>query len=74
MPKKLHAQIQESAMGVQTSLIEKNSDKVFLSSSPAVEIQWFILRKTIIFQGLRGGPTFSGGGGGVKMVISIETY
>ena len=41
-----------------------------------------ILRKTILFQGSRGGPTFSRGGGGsnffqgwgVQMLISIETY
>ena len=26
--------------------------------------QWFISKKTIIFQGFRGGPTFSRGGGG----------
>ena len=38
-----------------------------------------ISKKPIIFQGLRGGPTFSGGGGsnffqGVQMIISIETH
>ena len=34
----------------------------------------FITEKTILFQGSRGGPTFSrGGGGGVQMLISIET-
>ena len=41
-----------------------------------------ISKKTIIFKGFRGGPTFSrgegnffhgGGGGGVQWVISIET-
>ena len=26
--------------------------------------QWFISKKTIIFKGFRGGPTFSRGGGG----------
>ena len=45
--------------------------------------QWFILRKIIVFQGFiinQGGRTFSlrcggdDGGGGVKMLISIETY
>ena len=42
--------------------------------------QWFISEKTIIFQGFRGGPTFSKGwwanffqGGGVQLLISIET-
>ena len=38
--------------------------------------QWFILKKTIIFQGFRG-PTFTRGGStfsrGVQMLISIET-
>ena len=45
-----------------------------------------ISKKTIIFKGVRGGPTFSrggggratfsmgGGGGGVQWVISIETH
>ena len=42
-----------------------------------------ISKKTIVFQGFRGGPTFSRGGGGgggvqlfpgeVQMLISIET-
>ena len=43
----------------------------------------FITEKTILFKGSRGGPTFSrvgvqlfpeGGGGGVQMLISIETH
>ena len=39
-----------------------------------------ISKKTIIFQGFRGGPTFSRvsnffqGGGGVQMLISIEPH
>ena len=42
-----------------------------------------ISKKTIIFKGFRGGPTFSrggvatfsgGGGGGVQWLISIETH
>ena len=43
-------------------------------------VQWFILMKTIVFQGYRGLPSFSKGsfeffsGAGVKMLISIETY
>ena len=49
-----------------------------------VRVRWFIFWKTIIFQGSRGGPTFyrvgvgvqlfSRGGGGVQMLISVETY
>ena len=53
-------------------------------------IQWFIQKNTIIFHGFRGGTTFfpegvqlfpggrvqlfQGGGGGVQMLISIETH
>ena len=48
-------------------------------------VRWFIFWKTIIFQGSRGGPTFfvvgggvklfsRVGGGGVQMLISVETY
>ena len=50
-------------------------------------VRWFIFWKTIIFQGSRRGPTFygvgggvqlfsreGGGGGGVQMLISVETY
>ena len=46
-------------------------------------VRWFIFWKTIIFQGSRRGPTFYGvggrvqlfsGGGGVQMLISVETY
>ena len=37
-------------------------------------VQWFYYReKTILFQGSRGGPTFSRGWG-VQMLISIETH
>ena len=31
-------------------------------------------KKIILFQGSRGGPTISRGGGGVQMLISIETH
>ena len=39
----------------------------------------FIIEKSILFQGPEGGPTFSRGvqhfpGGGVQMLISIETH
>ena len=44
-----------------------------------MEVQWFILGKTFVFQGFRWVPSFSKGGGGehfsgvgVKMLISIE--
>ena len=44
--------------------------------------QWFISKKTIIFQGFRGGQTcsrgvsnfFKDGGGGVQMLISKEIH
>ena len=44
---------------------------LFNSSAYFTEVKWLIL-KTIIFQGSRGGPTFSrggGGGGGVQLLI-----
>ena len=34
----------------------------------------FITETTLLFQGFRGGPTFSKGGGGFQMLISIETH
>ena len=48
-------------------------------------VRWFIFWKTITFQGSRGRPTFygvgggvqlfsRGRGGGVQMLISVETY
>ena len=47
-------------------------------------VRWFIFWKTIIFQGSRGRPIFYGvgegsnfspvGGGGVQMLISVETH
>ena len=53
--------------GVQARLPENNSDNVFLVLnlfySFTVVYQLFMSKKTIIFQGFRGGPTFSGGGG-----------
>ena len=51
--------------------------------SPQLILQWGsngFIEKTILFQGSRGGPTFSRGpnfsrvGGGVQMLISIETH
>ena len=32
------------------------------------EVKWLISKKTIIFQGFRGGPTFSRGGGGSNFI------
>ena len=62
-PKKLHALIQESSVGVQTQLSEKkSSDNLELVIySFTVEVQWFILKKTIIFHGFRGLLSFSKG-------------
>ena len=43
-----------------------------------MEVQWFILRKTIVFQGFRGVPSFSkrgelfSGGGGSKIVSEYD--
>ena len=65
-----------SSGGVQVSLTKKSSDNVFFfffkSSAYFTEVKWSISKKSIIFQGSRGGPTFSrgpnffqrGGGGG----------
>ena len=36
----------------------------FWSSAYFTEVKWLISKKTIIFQGSRGGQTFSRGGGG----------
>ena len=53
---------------------------VFLVLSIFTEVKWLISKKTIIFQGSRGGPTFSlfaGGGGGVggsNCLFLIETH
>ena len=40
------------------------TDNLFLVLSLFYSRKWFISKKTIIFQGSRGGPTFSRGGGG----------
>ena len=39
----------------------------FFSPHLITEGKWLISKKTIIFQGSRGGPTFSRGGGGVQL-------
>ena len=38
----------------------------FLSSAYITEVKWSISKKSIIFQGSRGGLTFSRGGGGTN--------
>ena len=64
-----HAQIQEfSSGGVQVSLTKKALITFFLFcffqfSVYLTEVKWSISKKSIIFQGSRGGPTFPGGGG-----------
>ena len=52
--------------GVQVNQTKKSSDNVIFFQSTAyfAEVNWLISKKTIIFQGSRGGPTFSRGGGG----------
>ena len=79
----IHGRIQEfSSVGVQVHLKEKNSDKVFLSSTYLQRVQRFISKKTILFQGARGvqpfpgdgSNFFQGGGGGVQLLIPIEIH
>ena len=73
--------------GVQAQRQENSLDNIFLVLNLFYSVQrgsnGFITKKTILFQGSRGGPTFSGGGGvqpfsrgggGVQMLISIETH
>ena len=50
----------------------------FFSPQLITEVKWLISKKTIIFQGSRGGPTFSmgvqlfqGGGGGGPIAYSL---
>ena len=58
---------------------KNSSDNVFFffwSSAYSKEVKWSISKKSIIFQGSRGGPTFSkgGGGGGSNCLFPIETH
>ena len=82
-----HARIQGFCQGVQAKLPENSSDNVsfFVCLSPKLILQFFrgcpmvIPKKTIIFQGFRGGPSFYGGptfsgGVGVQMLISVEIH
>ena len=68
-----HARVQGSLPGggVQAQLAENSSDNVFFPFfSPQLSLHFYrgcsmvISKKTIIFQGFRGGPTLSRGGGG----------
>ena len=75
--------------GLQARQPENSLDKVVFFCPQLIlqfteGIQGFITEKTILYQGSRGGPTFSrggggvqlfpGGGGGVQMLISVETH
>ena len=40
---------------------------LFLSSAYFTKVKWSFSNKFIIFQGFRGGPTFSRGGGGLQL-------
>ena len=74
--------------GVQVSLTKKTLDVFFFFFffySPQLiftEVKRSIAKKSIIFQGFRGGPTFSrgvqlfpgGGGGGSNCLFPIETH
>ena len=64
-----HARIQDfsSGGGGPGQSDKKSPDNVFLVLS-FTEVKWLISKKVVIFQGSRGGPTFSrGGGGGVQL-------
>ena len=74
-------QIQEFSSGGGPGQSDKKSSDVFLfvfflSSAYFTEVKWSISKKPIIFQGSRGGPTFSrgGGGGGLNCLFPIETH
>ena len=89
----IHARIQDFSSGgggggVQVSLTKKALTTFFflLVLSLFSEVKWSISNKSIIFQGSRGGPTFSmrvqlfpgggggGGGGGSNCLFPIETH
>ena len=70
--------------GVQVNLTKKALTALFFffffffffkSSAYFTEVKWLFSKKTIVFQGSRGGPTFSRGvqllqgGGGVQLLI-----
>ena len=62
----IHARIQIFSSGgggggAGQSNKKKSPDNVFLSSAYFTEVKWLISKKTFIFQGSRGGPTYSRG-------------
>ena len=62
-----HARIQEiSSGGGGPGQSDKKALTTFFFSPQLIftEVKWSISKKSIIFQGFRGGPTFSRGGGG----------
>ena len=75
-----HARIQEISSGggggVQVSLTKKALTTFFFSPQLIfTEVKWSISKKSIIFQGFRGGPRFSRGGGPTfsSCLFPIET-
>ena len=62
---KWHARIQEFSSGGGPGQSDKKALATFFFESSAyfTEVKWLNSKKTIIFQGSRGGPTFSRGGG-----------
>ena len=70
----LHARIQEFSSGGSWSIWQKSSDVfvfLVLSLFYKIKVKWLISKKTIIFQGSGGGPTFSRGGG-VQLLIPFR--
>ena len=59
--------IQEFSSGGLGQSDNISSDKVFFFESSAyfTRFKWLISKKTIIFQGSRGGPRGGGGGGAI---------
>ena len=76
----LHARIQDFYSGwVQARRPENSLDNVFLLFNLFYSLlqrgsNGFITEKTVLFQGSIGVQHFPGGGGGVQMLISIETH
>ena len=66
--------------GVQVNLTKNLWQPFFIVHSLFYSRKWLISKKTIIFQGFWGGPTFSRGeggsnffrGGGFQLLIPIE--
>ena len=62
-----HARIQEFSSGGGGGGPGKKKHLTTFFSAYFTEVKWSISKKSIIFQGSRGGPTFSRGGGGVPI-------